>query len=283
MIILTDSGLRLFGVTLSWYGLIVCAAVFVAALLADLLARRRGFDSLHVWRALVPIIVLGLIGARLWYVFFPPQSVVVNGRTAEWLLRNFFDLNQGAVAVWTGGLGILGGLIGGGIGLYWYCAANKQPFAQWIDIAALCLPLGQAIGRLANGVNQELYGAPTDLPFGVLVSNEAQRVAPYTDLAQYPLGTTYFQPVFAYEAICCLLIFITLLLLFRRLSNLRAGDLALLYLVLYGGTRFLLEFMRANVSLVAGVNISQLVSLITALAAAFILFRHQQQQKTLTV
>lgn len=279
---LTDSGLRLFGVTLSWYGLIVCAAVFVAALLADLLARRRGSDSLHVWRALVPITILGLIGARLWYVFFPPQSVVINGRTAEWLLRNFFDLNQGAVALWTGGLGILGGLIGGGIGLWWYCRANQQPFARWIDIAALCLPLGQGIGRLANGVNQELYGAPTDLPFGVLVTNEAQRVAPYTDLTQYPLTTTRFQPIFAYEAICCLLIFITLVLLSRRLPNLRAGDLALLYLALYGGTRFLLEFMRANVSLVAGVNISQLVSLIAALIAAFIFLRRRQTASPLT-
>jgi phosphatidylglycerol:prolipoprotein diacylglycerol transferase len=192
---------------------------------------------------------------------------VANGRTTDWLIRSFFDLNQGAVALWTGGLGIMGGMVGGVLGLWWYCRANQQPFLVWLDIAALCLPLGQAIGRIANGINQELYGTPTNVSWGMLVTREAQRVAPYTDLSQYPLATARFHPVFAYEALCCLTIFMILLLIWGWHKNLHPGTLTLLYMILYGIARFLLEFLRVNVSLVSGVNISQVVALFASIAA----------------
>jgi phosphatidylglycerol---prolipoprotein diacylglyceryl transferase len=272
----TETGYRLAGFTFTWYSVLVVVAVFVAALVAVRLAKQSGLNPERVWQALIPASILGLIGARLWFVFFPPQSVVANGRTAAWLLTNFFDLNQGGVAVWLGGLGILGGMVGGILGLWLYTRWTKQPFLVWLDITAVVFPLGQAIGRLGNGINQELYGPVTNLPWGLPVTIETQRVAPYTDLTTYPLATTYFHPVFLYECLLCVLIFVILLTSWLRRSHLRAGTLTLIYLALYGGGRFLLEFWRVNVALVANVNISQVVSLALALVSLVLLIRMRQ-------
>src|SRR4051794_37398581 len=102
------------------YGIIVAASIWIAAEVATLLAARDGRNPGEVWRGLIWISIGGIVGARMWFVLFPPDSVVANGGTANWFLTHFFDLNQGAVAVWTGGLGIIGGLIGGGLVLRIY-------------------------------------------------------------------------------------------------------------------------------------------------------------------
>ena len=274
----TDTGFRLAGFTFAWYSVLVVVGAWVAALLAARLAKRTGLKPERVWQALIPASILSLVGARLWFVCFPPQSVVANGRTADWLLRNFFDLNQGAVTVWLGGLGILGGMAGGVVGLWLYTRLTKQPLLPWLDIAAVVFPLAQAIGRLGNGINQELYGPVTQLPWGMPVTIEAQRVAPYTDLTTYPLATTLFHPVFLYESLLCITIFGGMLALWLRWrSQFRAGELTLIYLTLYGAGRFLLEFWRVNVSLIANVNISQAVSLALAVGSLVLLVVRARQ------
>jgi phosphatidylglycerol:prolipoprotein diacylglycerol transferase len=277
---LTETGLQFFDLTIGYYGLAVVFACMVGSLVAAGLARRESLDPEHVWRALIAVAICGVAGARLWFVTFPPQSVVANGRTAAWLFANFFDINQGAIAVWTGGLGWFGGLLGGWAGLRLYTALSKQPLARWLDIAAVGVPLAHAVGRIGNGLAQELYGPVTTLPWGVMITAEAQRVAPYTDLAAYPLASTRFHPLFAYEALICLAIFGVVWVARRRQwQGRRAGDLAWLYLTLYGAARFLLEFWRVNVSVVewpaiGAVNISQVTALGVALLSATVLFRH---------
>src|SRR5450631_2025772 len=129
MMVWTNVGLEIFGVTVRWYGLI--------------------------------IVISGLIGARLWYILFPPQSVVANGLTTAWFFRHFFDLNQGAVAVWSGGLGMIGGIVGGTLALLMYARRQHLPALPWLDIAAIALALAQALGRWGNAANQELYGPTT--------------------------------------------------------------------------------------------------------------------------
>jgi phosphatidylglycerol---prolipoprotein diacylglyceryl transferase len=248
------TGIHLFALIFPWYGIIVVAAAWIAAELAAWIAKRTGRHPEHVWRGLIWVSVFGLIGARLWFVLFPPDSVVVNGLTAGWLMTHAFDLNQGAIAVWTGGLGIMGGMLGGALGLLIYTKRNKLPILPWLDIAAIALPLAQTIGRLGNFINQDLYGPVTTLPWGMLVDKESQRVGPYTDLARYPLEVTRFHPVWLYEMIGTALIFGLLMLIFLRYrQRMRFGMFALLYLVLYGVVRAILEFMRVNPSHLGGV------------------------------
>ena len=274
---LDDKGIHIFALTLNWYGVIVVAAVWIAAEAARQLAKRDGRDPVYVWRGLIWVSIGGLIGARLWFVLFPPESVAASGRTASWFLTHFFDLNQGVLAAWSGGLGLFGGLIGGALGLVIYTRRNKLPTLPWLDIATVALALGQAIGRWANGATQDLYGPITNLPWGMLVDYEAQRVAPYTDLARYPLQTTRFHPLWLYESLWMVVVFGVLLVAFMRYRDrLLMGDITLVYLMLYSLARILIESIRVNVSWVGDVNISQAAAVLITVAAILLLIsRHR--------
>jgi phosphatidylglycerol:prolipoprotein diacylglycerol transferase len=252
--------IELFGtVQIRYYGIIIVAAMIVAATVASRLARRAGHDPDHVWGALTWAIVPGIILARLWFVLFPPISLVEEGFDTAWFLQNFFDVQNGAIAIWSGGLSIFGAVLGGFAGAYVYMRRNKLPIGPWIDIAGVCLPLAQAIGRWANFVNQELYGSVTTLPWGIQIDS-AHRVAPYESLIEYP-PDALFHPLFLYESLWSLLAFIVLLNIFqRRRRTLLPGDIFLIYVAQYSFIRFLLEFIRVEVTLAGGVNVSQVVT-----------------------
>lgn len=252
-------------IQIRYYGIIIVLAMLVAAWVASRLAKREGRDPDHIWGALTWAIIPAIVLARLWFVLFPPQPLIEAGQDTAWFLQNFFNLQNGAIAIWSGGLSIFGAVIGGFLGSYIYIRRNKLPLLPWLDIAGVALPLGQAIGRWANFVNQELYGTPTSLPWGLTI--EAQyRVDPYRSLVDYPIDTR-FHPMFLYESLWNLIAFIVLMMLFtRNRDRLRYGDIFLLYVMQYSFIRFLLEFIRVEVTLVGGVNLSQVVT-----AAAFII------------
>ena len=106
-------------------------------------------------------------------------------------------------------------------------------------------PLGQAIGRIANFINQELYGPPTTLPWGLRIDAE-HRIPPYNDLAAYP-ESVRFQPLFLYESLWNFVGFGLLFWISRRFEDrLRPGDLLLLYLIWYPAGRFMIEFVRTD-------------------------------------
>ena len=144
-------------VQIRYYGIIIVTAMLMATVIAARLAKKTGRDPEHVYGALTWAIIPGIILARLWFVFFPSESLGVD---RSYLLENFFNLENGAIAIWSGGLSIFGAVLGGLLGTLVYLRRNKLPVAPWLDIAAVVLPLGQAIGRWANYVNQELYGKP---------------------------------------------------------------------------------------------------------------------------
>jgi phosphatidylglycerol:prolipoprotein diacylglycerol transferase len=270
-----------------YYGLIIVLAMLVAAVVAARLAKRDGKDPEHVWGALTWAIIPGIIFARLWFVIFPPASLTVGCatevttdvcRNTAWFLQNIGDLQNGPLAIWSGGLGIWGAVLGGLLGAYIYLRRNKLAVGPWLDIAAVVLPLGQAIGRWANFVNQELYGAVTSLPWGIQI-DAAHRVAPYTSTIDFPFATTFFHPLFLYESLWNILAFIVLLNLFLRYrSRFLAGDLFLVYIMQYTVVRFLLEFMRAEPAYVPGttINSSQTSAVIAfVIALLYFLYRHR--------
>lgn len=240
-----------------YYGIIIVFAMLVAATIASRLVKREGVDPDHVWGGLTWAIIPAIIGARLWFVLFPPAALAESGRDTAWFFQNITDLQNGPLAIWSGGLSIFGAVIGGFLGAYIYIRRNKLSLPYWLDVAGVALPLGQAIGRWANYVNQELYGSPTTLPWGLSI-DAAKRVAPYRSLVEYPLETTRFHPLFLYEALWNLGAFFILLRLFqqRKQLNLRAGDIFLLYLMQYSFIRFVLEFIRVEVAYIPGTTIN---------------------------
>src|SRR4051794_12114041 len=189
-------------VQIRYYGIIIVVAMLIAAWVAARLAKRDGRDPDHVWGALTWAIIPAIVLARLWYVLAPPVSLTSLNPPMDtaWFLQHFFNLQNGAIAIWSGGLNIFGAVIGGLLGASVYMRRNHLPIGAWLDIAGVALPLGQAIGRWANFVNQELYGKVTSLPWGITIDS-THRITPYNSLVDYPVATTKYHPLFLYESI----------------------------------------------------------------------------------
>jgi len=253
-----------------YYGIIIMFGALVAAWLATLEAKRRGIDPDMVWDMLPWLLIGGIIGARLWHILTPPASMVAQGITTMYYLTHPLD----ALAIWNGGLGIPGAVMGGVIALAFYTRAKKASFLMWADIAAPGLALAQAIGRWGNFVNQELYGSPSNLPWAIYI-DPARRLPGFESQATY-------QPLFAYECIWNLLNMTILLWFSRKFAAwFKIGDIFLMYLIIYSVGRFFLEFLRLDASQVAGLNANQTFMAVIALAStATLIWRHLSRRKT---
>lgn len=246
-----------------FYGIILMSGAVAGAFLARREAKRRGYDPEIVWDLFIYLLIGGIVGARIWHILTPSPS---SGVTTSWYLSHPLD----ALAVWKGGLGIPGAVIGGLIALYFYSRRTGINFAEWTDIGAPSLALGQAIGRWGNFVNQELYGAPTNLPWKIYIDPD-HRLANYQNVE-------YYHPLFLYESLWNLLNLFLLLWISRRFAgSLKNGDIFLTYLIVYPLGRFLLDFLRLDASLVGGININQTVMAVVALCAGTALYlRHRK-------
>jgi phosphatidylglycerol:prolipoprotein diacylglycerol transferase len=265
-------------VQIRYYGIIIVVAMLIAATIAARLAQREKRDPDHIWGALTWAIIPAIVGARLWFILFPPASLVAQGQDTAWFFQNFFNTENGAIAIWSGGLHIFGAMLGGLLGAYIYMRRNNLEIPVWMDYAGIAMPLGQAIGRWANYVNQELYGLPTSLPWGITIES-AKRVGEYRSLVDFPATTTFFHPLFLYESLWSLGAFIVLLSLFlRNRRSFRPGDFFLIYIMQYTFIRFLLEFIRVEQSFVLGLPFTQVICAV-AFAGALVAYvmRHRQQ------
>ncbi|HMQ29436.1 MAG TPA: prolipoprotein diacylglyceryl transferase [Chloroflexaceae bacterium] len=225
--------ITLFGWPLSvrWYGVLIIGGALLAASITARRATRRGFDPDHVWNLLTFGMILGIVGARLYYVLF------------EW--RLFADAPLRVFDLSSGGLAIHGGLIGAVAATWIYTRWQGLPLLRWLDICAPTVLVGQAIGRWGNFFNQEAYGRPTSLPFGVRIDAE-HRMPPFDDMQQYP-PPTLFHATFLYESLWNLGGFGLLLWLECRFaSRLRDGDMVLFYAIWYGLGRLWIEGLRID-------------------------------------
>lgn len=221
-----------------WYAITMILAIVLGTFVASRYVARHGQDPNTVWDMLLWVLVPALIGARLYYVFIQsprgPQGI-----------ENYLSHPIEILQIWNGGIHIYGALIFGGIAVLLYMRVHKLPFSIYLDGVGLGLLLGQAIGRIGNFINQELYGPPTTLPWGLRI-DPAHRVPPYNNLGLYP-ESVRFQPLFLYELLWDALGFVLLLWISRRFGKrLRNGDLFLMYLIWAPLGRFFIEFMRTN-------------------------------------
>jgi phosphatidylglycerol:prolipoprotein diacylglycerol transferase len=270
MIEFSNQYLSLFGFKVYYYGMILAFGAFSGILLASRLARRKGLSEEFFFDALPWVMFGGIVGARLWHIFTPPPSMVAQGITTQFYLTHPLD----AINLRAGGLGIPGAVIGGLLLFYWYAWRKSQPFTEWLDVFAPAVPLGQAIGRWGNFVNQEVYGAPTDLPWAIFISPE-NRLAGFTDVSHY-------HPIFLYEALWNLAAVFVLIWIARKYGNkLPSGSLFLMYLISYAFIRFWLDFLRLDASQVGGVNANQTFMAIVILVAGAGLVTRIKRAKSL--
>jgi phosphatidylglycerol---prolipoprotein diacylglyceryl transferase len=189
----------------------------------------------HVWSGIVWILIFGIIGARFYHILTPSPSMAQYGIESAW---DYFQQPMQMINLRNGGLGIYGALFGGLFGLALYCWRQNISLLNWADLGAVGLALGQYFGRWGNFFNQELYGSPTTLPWGLTLDNPL--LAGYT-------ADQRFHPAFLYESIWNFLVFLLLYVLARRYSHkLLPGDLMALYGIGYGVGRILLETVRLD-------------------------------------
>ena len=232
-----------FGIfSIHWYGVFVVFGIIVGLLMTTKLAKHFNISSDDVYNLAFYVIIFGLLGARLY-------SVIL-----DW---SYYATNPGQIiAVWNGGLAIQGGIASGVIAAWIYLRKKNQSFWQWADLAAPALPLGQAFGRWGNYFNQEIFGRPTNLPWGIPIEIQ-NRSAEF-------LTSEYFHPTFLYESILSLLNFIILLLVFKnKLGKWTPGQVGVLYLINYSVIRIAMELLRTDsVPKIFGLRVTMLTSVV---------------------
>ena len=273
-----------------WYGLIIVTGVLSAAYIAAIEAKRKKEDPEHAWNLVIWCLILGILGARLYHVLSSPAGASrgFHYYFIEQPLTNLTVFGVSipfptALLIWEGGIGIYGALLGGILGILIYARREKLNLWRWLDIVAPGMLLAQAIGRWGNFFNQELYGPPTNLPWGILITNANQRIAPYNDLSLYPLDTTTFHPVFLYESLWNLIGFILLMWLGRKYAaKLFDGDMLSLYLIWYPIGRLLIEALRPDAWTVSGIPTAQIVSIILLLIGVGLLYYRRRRPELAT-
>ncbi|MGF1481453.1 MAG: prolipoprotein diacylglyceryl transferase [Cyanophyceae cyanobacterium] len=260
--------------TLRWYGLLMMTAILVGAWVASQQVKRQGDNPDKLWDMLLWVLIPALIGARLYYVFIQsPRTDQGIGR----YLSNPAEILQ----IWGGGIHIFGAFIAGSVALLLYARWQRLPALKFLDAIALALPLAQAIGRWGNFINQELYGPPTTLPWGLRIDPQ-HRLPPYNNLAAYP-ESTRFHPLFLYESLWNFIGFALLFWISRRFeSQLKEGDILLLYLIWYPLGRFFIEFLRTDSWFFPGTpfNVVHILCFAAVVSAVTILYlRHRRNSQ----
>lgn len=232
--------------TIHIYALCILAGIFAGWALARRRMAARGGHPEQMETMVVLAVVAGIIGARLYHVITDPQLFFGPG-------RNPLDM----VKIWQGGLGIWGGVVFGAAVVWWTCRRNGWSFGAMADVFAPCLLVAQAMGRLGNWFNQELFGGPTTLPWGL-------QIAPQFRPVGYEQYAT-FHPTFLYELLWNL-VGVGVLLAAEKYWKLGYGRVFAGYIMWYTFGRFWIEGCRIDTANhILGMRVNQWVSILVFL------------------
>ncbi|WP_262316664.1 prolipoprotein diacylglyceryl transferase [Lacticaseibacillus parakribbianus] len=255
---LNPIALRLGGLEVHWYGVIIAAGVLLAAYLAMQEAKRRNVNEDHILNLVLWALPFALIGARLYYVAF------------EW---PYYAAHPGEIiAIWHGGIAIYGALIASVIVFLVYCHAKWLPAWLILDIAAPTVMIAQAIGRWGNFMNQEAFGAKTTLAF-----LQGLHLPPFI-VSQMLIDGAYRQPTFLYESAWNVAGFVLIMSVRHHKGWFKQGEVFLSYVMWYSFGRFFVEGMRTDsLYMLPGLRVSQLLSIVLFAAAAFMWWYRRRQ------
>ncbi|MGX7419054.1 prolipoprotein diacylglyceryl transferase [Carnobacterium gallinarum] len=236
------------GLSVRWYGVIIASAVLLAIFLGTNESEKRGIKSDDIIDMMLWALPISIIGARLYYVAFE----------LPYYLKNPAEI----IAIWNGGIAIYGGLIAGGLTVYWFTRKRGLNFWLVLDIAAPSVIIAQAIGRWGNFVNQEAHGEATTKAF-----LEGLHLPAFI-INNMQIDGIYYQPTFFYESMWNVLGFILLLILRRRKGLLKRGEVAFSYVLWYSFGRFFIEGMRTDSLLIGNtIRVSQILSIVLFVGA----------------
>jgi len=237
-----------------WYGLLIVTAIIIGFYLTLKLAEKKNIKKEASIDLFLYLIIFGFLGARIYHVL----------SEFSYYLANPLEI----LKVWQGGLGIFGTILAGLAVLFLYSRKAKISFLVLADLFTPALILGQAIGRWGNWFNQELYGKPTNLPWGIPIGLDNR----LTGFENYQ----YFHPVFLYESIWNFLVFVVLIFLIKKPR--KSGLIFALYLILYSFGRFFIEFLKIDPQpIFLGLRLAQIVAILMLLVGLVILLKRNSK------
>ena len=227
-------------ITIYWYSFLIFLSILIGLLIVKKEVVKTKLDKDFVFDLIFYLIPVAIVGARIYYVIFN-YSVFKD---------NFIDIFK----IWEGGLAIYGAVITAILVILYQCKKYDKSFIETLDILAPSLILGQAIGRWGNFFNMEAYGPKTSLTF-----LHSLHLPQFIIDGMYIDGS-YYQPMFLYESIWCLIGFIILMLIRKRSK--KDGTQVSFYFLWYGLGRIVIESFRTDSLYFLGFKVSQIVSLI---------------------
>lgn len=241
VLVVNPTAFSLFGIEIQWYAIIIVSAIILVTYMASKEAVKVGLKEDDVTDLMLWALPLSIVGARAYYVLF------------EW---QYYVENPGEIlATRHGGLAIYGGLIAGGLVIYFFTRYRFISTWKFLDIAAPSVILAQAIGRWGNFMNHEAFGKVVTLDFlkGLHLPNFI--------IENMLIDGEYRQPTFLYESVWNVIGFIILIVLRRKPHFFKEGEVALSYVIWYSLGRFFIEGMRTD-SLMIGdlLRASQILS-----------------------
>ncbi len=263
-----EEAFNLFGLSVRWYGLLIGLGILLCVGLGLRACKHYDIEPNDLMDYLLISVPAAMVGARLYYVVF-----------------NFKEFKDELVSVfyyWQGGLAVYGGILAAMLAVFCVAKYKKQSFLKLADFATPYILLGQAIGRWGNFFNQEAFGSPTKLPWGMtgdqIILNLYQNDYPIDKLVH---------PTFLYESLWCLIGFIVILLYRRSRFKKAEGECVCLYMILYGFERSVVEGLRTDSLMIGNTNIrvSQLLSVVLVVSGIVLFFvlrrwynRRQEQE-----
>lgn len=260
-------------VTIRMYAVCILIGVCCAVWILTRRWKRAGGTFDQVLDLTLVTVPCGLVGARLYHCLSTPAMYFPPTGNPTSILK-----------VWEGGMAIFGGIIGGALAAFLWCRHKRYPFALLLDCLAPGLLVAQAIGRLGNWFNQELYGKPTTLPWGLKLNEKSDAIG-HSEICYQgtacPSGTL-FHPTFLYEMIWNLIGAVLIVWIGNIYAKrLRAGQLAALYMVWYGCGRSWIEEIRINYStVILGLRTNTWTAILVALCGVALFLVLKRYGKT---
>ena len=258
----TTSTLSIGPLTIHFYALCIITGIAVAIWLGRWRYANLGGNPDEVSEVAIWAVPFGIIGGRIYHVISSPQQYFgENGNPVD------------ALRIWQGGLGIWGAISLGAIGAYVYFKTHTTTlsFAKLLDSLAPGVIIAQAIGRIGNYFNQEVFGKPTTLPWAIEIEAKNRPVG-YEEFAT-------FHPTFLYELLWCLIIALLLIKLPGFLNSIsrNPGDIFALYIAGYTAGRFWIEALRIDeANYILGLRLNIWVSIIVFASAVIYLYRSKR-------
>lgn len=248
----------IFGFDIRFYSFLILIGVVIGYVMIVKEAKRFDISSDFMFNLFFWTIIIGIIGARLYYVVF------------NW---EYFSSHVGEIwQIWQGGLAIHGGILFGLVTISIYTKKHNIRLGRILDIVVIPLILAQAIGRWGNFFNSEAYGAATTL------SHLRSMHIPEFIIRGMRINGIYYTPTFFYESIWCLAGF-AIMLLMRRRKFVKIGQLTGIYMVWYGVGRFFIEASRTDSLIFLGFKVAQLVSILMIIVGIVLFVRGVRKGK----